>query len=336
MTDLSTTWLGLPLATPLVGGPSPLSRDLDGVRRLEEAGAAAIVLPSLFEEQITHEQVQLDRVLGGGAEAFAEAPGGWFPELDDYNLGPDHYLTLVAQAASAVDVPVIPSLNCSHIGEWVRYARWMADAGARALELNIHETPSDPGQDAATVEARYVEVVEAVREATSLPLAVKLSPYFSSLPNMAARLAAAGADGLVLFNRLYQPDLDLDSLHVAPRLVLSRPEELSLPLRWIGILHGRVRCDLAATGGVHDAAGALKAVLVGADCVMMASQLLRHGPAHLMVVEQGMRRWMEEHEYRSVSQMRGSVSQRASRDPGAFERANYLTALTFWSSEATA
>jgi dihydroorotate dehydrogenase (fumarate) len=333
MSDLSTTWLGLPLRTPLVSGPSPLAHDLDGVMRLEEAGAAAIVLPSLFEEQITRDQVQLDGVLGRGAGAFAEAAAGYFPDLDEYNLGPDRYLALIAQARARCAVPVIGSLNCSRLGEWTRYARWVEDAGASAIELNLYDVPVDPAVRAADVERAYAEVVGAVREATRLPVAVKLAPYFTALPALAAALVEAGADGLVLFNRLYQPDLDLETLRVTPRLVLSAPVEASLPLRWVGILHGRVDCDLAATGGVHDAPSALKALLVGASCVMMASALLRRGPGLLRDTEREMARWMDERGYGSVTELIGSASMRSGRDPAAFERANYLTAITNWAGE---
>ena len=333
MSDLQTTWLGLPLRTPLVSAPGPHAHDLDGLKRLEEGGASAVVLPSLFEEQITHEQMQLHGVLGRGAEAHAEAAGGYFAEMDDYNLGADRYLSLVAEARAALGIPVIASLNCSHVGEWTRYARWLEDAGASALELNLYDVPVDPGVQAATVEAAYAEVVAAVCAATHLPVAVKLAPFFTALPSFAAALAGAGADGLVLFNRLYHPDLDLETLRVSPRLVLSSDVELSLPLRWIGILFGRVDADLAATGGVHTAQGALKALLVGASCVMVASAVLRHGAGRFREIEAGMRAWMEEREYESVAQLRGSVSQRSARDPAAFERANYLTALTHWAGE---
>jgi dihydroorotate dehydrogenase (fumarate) len=328
--DLSTRWLGLALRSPLVPSSSPLTGDLDGLRRLEDAGAAAVVLPSLFEEEIVHESLQVDRLLRSGAESFAEALS-YFPELDDYDLGPDRFLELVSRAKRALSIPVIASLNGTSKGGWTEHARLFQEAGADALELNVHQVAADPAVGAAELEARLRELVAAVRGAVRIPLAVKLGPFFTALANLARELAGAGADGLVLFNRFYQPDLDLETLTVRPRLVLSRPEELGLPLRWIGILRGRVRACLAASGGVHSAEDVLKALLAGADVTMMASALLRHGPEHLRKVEAGLAAWLEAREYESVAQLTGSVSQRAAADPGAFERANYLKTLRSWS-----
>jgi len=323
--DLRTTYLGLELSSPLVASASPLSADLDMLRRLEEAGAAAVVLPSLFEEQIEHEELHVNHLLEMGA-GHVEACG-YFPELDHYNTGPRAYLDHLEAARSAVDIPVIASLNGSSPGGWARYARLLEDAGAHAIELNAHLVPAHPSVTGVEVEARCLELVATVREATRLPLAVKIGPFFSSLPDMASRLVRSGADGLVLFNRFLEPDIDLETLEVTPTLHLSTSEEVRLPLRWIAILHGRVSCSLAATTGVHEAADALKLLLAGADVTMMASALIRHGPDRLRAVREGIVAWLEEHEYDSVAQLRGSMSQRSVTDPGDYERANYMKAL---------
>jgi len=326
MLDLSAEYLGLALHSPLVASSSPLTGTLDGLRALEDAGAGAVVLPSLFEEQLEHESREIDRMLETGAESFGEATG-FFPELDDYDAGPDRHLELLAAAKRALDVPVLASLNGSTPGGWLEYARLLEQAGADALELNLYRVAADPKATAASVEAQYVEVVRDVCRRVSLPVAVKIGPYFTALAHAAGELEEAGAAGLVLFNRFYQSDLDLDTLEVATRLVLSRSEELRLPLRWIAILHGQLRGSLAATTGIHTSDDALKVLLAGADVAMMASVLLEQGPRALGRIERGIAEWMDAHEYASVRQLRGSVSRRAASDPEAFERANYVATL---------
>ena len=322
MADLRTRYLGLELRSPLVASASPLTGSLDGLRQLEDAGAAAVVLPSLFEEQLTLEAQQVGRLLKGGAGSLSAALA-----LDDYNAGPYGYLALVEKAKASLQIPVIASLNGVTPGGWVEHARLLEEAGANALELNIYYVSSRPGLAGSEVEWRYLELVRSVRQTIGIPLAVKLSPYFSSVANLSRQLVEAGADGLVLFNRFYQPDLDLDTLEVTPRLVLSTSEELRLPLRWIAILYRQVPASLAASTGVHTAADVVKVLMAGADVAMMTSALLRHGPEHLTVVEAGLRDWLEEHGMQSVGQLRGLRSQRSIPDPGAWERANYITML---------
>jgi dihydroorotate dehydrogenase (fumarate) len=331
--DLRTSYLGLQLRSPLMASASPLTGELDGLRRLQDAGAAAAVLPSQFEEQLTHDQVELDRLLETTAEHVGEAQS-YFPQLEDYNTGPWSYLHLIERAKRAVAMPVIASLNGVTPGGWVRHARRMQDAGADALELNLYTVAADPRVGAAELEARYLELVASVRAAVTVPLAVKLSPFFTAFANLAVRIVEAGADGLVLFNRFYQPDLDLDALQVVPRLVLSTSQELRLPLRWIAILRGHVRASLAATTGIHTGMDAAKALLAGADVVMMTSALLRHGPEHVRTVEQELAAVMAERDYDSVAQARGSMSLSSMPDPAAFERANYMRTLMSWSSHA--
>jgi dihydroorotate dehydrogenase (fumarate) len=329
--DLHSEYLGLHLRTPLVAASSPLTGNLDDLRRLEDAGASAVVLPSLFEEQIEHEAMEIHRMLETGAQSFGEA-ASYFPELDDYRTGPGPYLELLAGAKAALDIPVIASLNGTSPGGWTGYARELAQAGADALELNLYTVAADAAVDAATLESRARELVGEVRESVRIPLAVKLSPFYTALAHLARRLVDAGADGLVLFNRFYQPDLDLESLEVVPRLHLSTPEELRLPLRWIAILRGQLTASLAATSGVHGSEDALRALLAGADAVLMASVLLQRGPTTLGEMERGMIRWMEEREYASVAQLRGSMSQEAVAHPERFERANYLETLRSFAS----
>lgn len=329
--DLSTRYLGLELANPLVPSASPLSSRIDTLRRLEDAGAAAIVMQSLFEEQIEHEELQLHGVLEWAAESFPEALT-FFPELEDYNTGPDSYLRHLELTKKEIRIPVIGSLNGSSIGGWVKYARRIEDAGADALELNVYFVAADPAMTGEEVEQRYVDLVAEVRSSVRIPLAVKIGPYFSSVGNLARRLSHAGADGLVLFNRFLQPDIDLDALRVDPTLRLSNPDEIRLALRWIALLRGKVNCSLAATTGVHSAADALKLLLAGADVTMMASALIRHGPEYLGTVLEGVRTWLEEHEYASVEQMKGSMSQEKCEDPVAFERSNYMQALVTYIS----
>lgn len=329
--DLCTDYLGLELRSPLVASSSPLTRDLDGLRRLEDAGAGAVVLPSLFEEEIEHEAVEIDRMLGTGAEAFGEALS-YFPELEDYGTGPEQYLELVAAARGALRIPVIGSLNGTSPGGWLEYAKRIEEAGATALELNLYGVAADPDATAERVEATYRELVAEVCRAVQIPVAVKLSPYFTALAHTARELVASGARGLVLFNRFYQPDLDLDTLEVVPHLVLSHSDELRLPLRWIAILRDQTRASLAASSGVHTSADALKVLLAGADAAMMASVLLERGPAELTRVERGILEWMDEREYVSVRQLQGSVSRGSAADPTAFERANYMRTLRSYSS----
>jgi dihydroorotate dehydrogenase (fumarate) len=325
MADLRTRYLGLELPSPLVASSSPLTGSLDGLRRLEAAGAGAVVLPSLFEEDLAEATRQVDALLATGATG-AEARAG-YPEQAGYGAGPAAYLALVGQAKAALSIPVVASHNGVSRGGWVRYASRLEQAGADALELNIYYVSSRPGLSGSEVEWHYLDVVRAVRQAIGIPLAVKLSPYFSSLANLAGQLAEAGADGLVLFNRFYQPDLDIETLEVVPKLQLSSPAELRLPLRWIAILHRRFGISLAASTGVHTAEDVVKVLLAGADVAMMTSALLRNGPDHLRPVETRLRDWMDRHHYETLDQFRGRASQRSVADPAAFERANYIKTL---------
>jgi len=332
--DLSTTYLGLKLKHPVVPSASPLSQSLDGIRRLADAGAAAIVMYSLFEEQIEGESHLLDHYLSYGTESSAEALS-YFPEMDHYNVGPDAYLALIRQAKAAVDIPIIGSLNGVSMGGWLEYARHIQAAGADALELNIYQIATDPMVTGAAVEEIYLDIVRAVCAAVAIPVAVKVGPYFSSFANMAHRLSTAGAAGLVIFNRFYQPDFDLEQLTVTPNLVLSGPHELRLPLRWTAILYGRIAADLAITSGVHTHEDVLKGMMAGAKVTMMASELLRHGVQRIGQIVDAMQVWMEEHEYESIVQMQGSMSQQHVAEPAAFERANYMKVLQSWQADPT-
>ena len=326
MTDLSTTYLGLKLRSPLVVSASPLSRDLDGIRRLEEAGASAVVLYSLFEEQLRQEELDLNYHLTAGTESFAESLT-YFPQASEFHTGPEGYLNHIRKAKAAVKIPVIASLNGSTLGGWTKFAAEIERAGADAIECNVYYIPTDPTVSAAHIEQTYLDILQAVKATVTIPVAIKLSPFFSNLSNMAHRLDEAGADALVLFNRFYQPDIDLEELEIRPNVLLSTPQALRLPLTWIGILHGRVKASLAATGGVHAAEDAVKLLMVGANVTMMCSSLMRHGIDHLRHVERELRDWMEAHEYESVAQMQGSMSQLKCSDPGAFERAQYMRAV---------
>ena len=326
MTDLSTTYLGLKLRSPLVVSASPLSRDLDGIRSLEEAGASAVVLYSLFEEQLRQEEVDLNYHLTAGTESFAESLT-YFPQASEFHTGPEGYLKHIRKAKAAVKIPVIASLNGSTLGGWTKFAAEIERAGADAIECNVYYIPTDPTVSAAHIEQTYLDILQAVKATVTIPVAIKLSPFFSNLSNMAHRLDEAGADALVLFNRFYQPDIDLEELEIRPNVLLSTPQALRLPLTWIGILHGRVKASLAATGGVHAAEDAVKLLMVGANVTMMCSSLMRHGIDHLRHVERELRDWMEAHEYESVAQMQGSMSQLKCSDPGAFERAQYMRAV---------
>jgi dihydroorotate dehydrogenase (fumarate) len=331
-TNLNTTYLGLKLPNPLVISACPLTHRVDWLRQLEENGAAAVVLPSLFEEQIEHDAVEMAKVHEFGTESFAEALT-YFPEPEDYRSGPEEYLDFIAEAKKAVSMPIIASLNGTSKGGWVRYAKMMQDAGADALELNIYFIAANLKMTSAEVESQYLDLVAAVKQSVAVPLAVKIGPYFSSVGNMAKRLAEAGADGLVLFNRFLQPDIDLETLETSPKLVLSTPYELLLPLRWIAILHSHVKASLAVTSGIHDAEGMLKALLAGADVGMIASVLYQEGFEQIGKILAGMKAWMEEKEYDSVEQLKGSMSQENCPDPAAFERGNYMKALTSYAGK---
>jgi dihydroorotate dehydrogenase (fumarate) len=324
--DLTTTYLGLDLKNPLVASASPLTKRLDYLRRLEEAGASAIVMYSLFEEQITHESAELDHYLSRGTHSYAEALN-YFPDMERYNIGPERYLDHLHRAKATVKIPIIGSLNGISPGGWVNYARKIEEAGADALELNIYYLPTDPNLSSMDLEENYVNLVKEVRAAVTLPLALKLSPFFTSLPYIARRFAEAGANGLVLFNRFYQPDIDLEALEVVPNLDLSTSQDMRLPLRWIALLSGQLPVDFALTSGIHTARDVLKAMMAGANVAMMTSVLLVNGINHLAHILAHMQIWMEEHEYSSIAQMRGSMNQRSVAEPAAFERANYLKAL---------
>jgi dihydroorotate dehydrogenase (fumarate) len=326
MIDLTTEYLGLKLRTPLVPSASPLSQEVSSIRRLEDAGASAVVLYSLFEEQLRQESVELDRDLNQGTESFAESLT-YFPQPSEFRLGPEGYLDLIRKAKQAVKIPIIASLNGTTVGGWTQYAHQIQQAGADAIECNIYYIPTDPHLSSAQVEQTYIEIVSSVKSAVTIPVAVKISPFFSNLANMAQRLDAAGANGLVLFNRFYQPDIDLEELEIKPNVLLSGPQALRLPLTWIGILYGRVKASLAATSGIHEVQDAIKVLMVGASATMLCSSLLRNGINHIRSLEQGMKDWMEKHEYESVKQMQGSMSQLRCADPGAFERAQYMRAV---------
>ncbi len=333
--DLRTSYLGLELRSPLVASPSPLTREPESIRQLVEAGAGAVVLPSLFEEEVLHEELELNRSLEQGTEQFAEALD-YFPAVTSFADAGDQYLARLKRIKAEVDVPVIASLNASTAGGWVRYAGLMEDAGADALELNLYHLAANPAKDAVAMEHLDLDLIAAVRAAITIPLAVKLSPYYSALASFARQVVDGGADGLVLFNRFYQPDLDLENLDVLASLELSRPAELRLPLRWTAILRPQLGpgVSLAATSGIHSGTDALKLLLVGADVAMTTSAVLHHGPDHLRVMEEELVAWMTEHEYESVAQLRGSVSQAAVADPSAFERANYMRTLRSWSASS--
>ena len=330
--DLRTRYLGLQLAHPIVASASPLTGSVQSLERLQDAGIAAVVLPSLFEEQIDHDEMTAYKLMLYGAELSPEAQG-FFPEVAHYVPGPEKYVRLVADAKKALDIPVIASMNGCTTGGWTTIARKLEDAGADAIELNVYFLAASVDDTGGDVERRYIELVESVARQVRVPVAVKVAPYFSAMASMAKRLSDAGASGLVLFNRFLQPDILLDELEVAPHLVLSTSDELKLALRWIAILRGRVQASLAATGGVHTPADVLKCVLAGADCVMLASSLLARGPQHVGTLVRGVHAWMAERDYASVDEMKGSLSQQACPDPDAFERANYMKALTSYTSE---
>ena len=326
MINLNTTYLGLSLKNPLVVSASPLSKNVDRVRQLEDTGAAAIVLYSLFEEQICQESLALNEVLNRGTESFAEALS-YFPEVEDYNIGPERYLKHLQKIKAAVDIPIIASLNGSSRGGWLEYARKIQEAGADALELNIYHMPTDLQLTSDELEQNQVDLVRLVRGNLTIPLSIKLSPYYSAFASFARRITEAGADGLVLFNRFYQPDLDIINLKVMTNLQLSRSEDMRLPLRWVAILYDRIKTDFAITSGIHTREDIVKAVMAGANVTMMASTLLENGIPHLSVLLKGLENWMEMFQYTSIEQMRGVMSQKMVQNPAAFERANYLRIL---------
>jgi dihydroorotate dehydrogenase (fumarate) len=324
--DLSTTYLGLKLRSPLVPSASPLSEDVSNIKRMEDAGAGAVVLYSLFEEQIRYERYELNWHLTHGTESYPEALT-YFPEPEEFRIGPEEYLKHIAQAKESVKVPVIASLNGSTLSGWTDFAKQIEQAGADALELNIYYIPTDAELTGADVEQTYIDILKGVKAELSIPVAVKLSPFFSNFANVAKRFEEAGADGLVLFNRFYQPDIDLEALEVTPNILYSTPMAMRLPLRWIAILYERVGLSLAATSGIHRGTDALKCLMAGADATMICSALMRHGIPQLRVIEREMSAWMEEHEYESVEQLKGSMSQKNCANPTAFERAQYMQAL---------
>jgi dihydroorotate dehydrogenase (fumarate) len=325
MADLKTSYLGLSLKNPVIASASPISKKLDGIRKLEDAGASAVVMYSLFEEQIVHESLALDHFLNRGTDTYAESLT-YFPDLQHYNLGPDEYLDLIRKAKAAVNIPVIGSLNGVSTGGWIDYAKRIEQAGADAIELNMYYLATDINMTSQELEQNYIDLVKEVRSQVKIPLAIKLSPFFTALPNLANRLVQAGANGLVLFNRFIQPDLDIETLEVVPNLVLSNSNELRLPLRWIAILYGRIPADLALTSGVHTAQDVLKSVMAGASGTMLASALLTHGTKRITEILNDILMWMENLSILDRANER-SMSQRSVAEPAAFERANYMKAL---------
>ena len=324
--SLATNYLGLMLKNPIVASSSPLSHNVDSIRRLEDAGASAVVMYSLFEEQITFDSYYIDYHLTHAVDSYAESLS-YFPEMQGYNVWPEEYMNLIRRAKQAVDIPIIGSLNGVSEGGWTDYAALMEDAGADAVELNVYYVATNPQISSIEVERIYLDILSAVKQTVSIPVAMKLSPYFTSTANMARRLVEREADGLVLFNRFYQPDFDLETLEVVPRLALSNSNELRLPLRWVAILYGRLLTDLAITSGIHNTEDVIKALMAGAKVTMMASELLQNGIRRIGQILNGLTRWMAEHEYESVMQMIGSMSQQHCAEPAAFERANYMKTL---------
>jgi len=326
--DLSTNYLGLKLRTPLVpSAAQPLTENVDNIKLMEDSGASAVVMHSLFEEQLSLERREIYESMVQGTESFAEALT-YFPEPTEFSVGPETYLQNIAAAKNAVKIPIIASLNGSSLGGWVNYAKKIQQAGADALELNIYWIPTDPSLSSIRIEDSYIEILRSVKQQVTIPVAVKLGPFFTNFANMARRLESVGADGLTLFNRFYQPDIDLESLEVYPNILLSTPMAMRLPLRWIAILRDELGLSLAATSGIHRASDAIKMLLAGADVTMLCSALLRHGVKHIAAVENDLRSWLEEHEYESVEQMKGSMSHKNCPDPAAFERAQYMRAVS--------
>jgi dihydroorotate dehydrogenase (fumarate) len=324
--DLTTTYLGLKLRTPLVPSASPLSEEIENIKRLEDAGASAVVLYSLFEEQLRQDRLELAHHMEQGTFSSPEALT-YFPEAEEYRLGPEEYLKHIADAKKAVKIPIIASLNGSSTGGWTQYAKLVQQAGADALELNIYYIPTNMQLSSGEVEQTYLDILKAVKAEVAIPVAVKLSPFFTNFANMAKRMDDAGANGLVLFNRFYQPDIDLEALEVKPNILLSTPMAMRVPLRWIAILYGQLKASLAATSGIHRATDVLKMLMAGADVTMLCSALIRHGPGHIKTIEKDLVAWMEEHEYESVKQLKGSLSQKNCPAPSTFERAQYMKAI---------
>jgi dihydroorotate dehydrogenase (fumarate) len=324
--ELNTTYLGMKLRTPLVVSASPLSEEIDNIKRMEDAGASAIVLYSLFEEQLTNDSLELDYYMSHHTESYAEALS-FFPEPTQFHLGPEEYLNHIRRAKEAVKIPIIASLNGCSPGGWTDYAREIEQAGADALELNIYNIPTDAEISGVEIEHSYLDIVEMVKPHIQIPVSVKLSPFFSSLAHMAKEFVEAGADGLVLFNRFYQPDINFETLEIHPNIIFSTPQALRLPMRWIAILYGRINCSFAATSGIHTAQDVIKMLLVGANVTMLCSVLFRRGIDHIRTLERDLSEWLSEHEYESVRQLQGSMSQKYCADPGEFERAQYVRAL---------
>ena len=333
--DLNTTYMGMQLKSPLVvGAAAPLTEDIDNIKRMADAGAAAVVLHSIFEEQIRQERLELHHHLQYGTQSFAEALT-YFPEPEIFHVGLSEYLYHI-QKAKGVGIPIIASLNGSSMGGWVEFAQQIQEAGADALELNIYSIPTDFDASGAEIEQKYIDILRAVKSEVTIPVAIKISPFFSNTANMTKRLVEAGADGLVLFNRFYQPDIDIEELEVTTNLLLSTPQDMRLPMRWIAILYGRMDVSFAATGGVQKGHDAIKLVMAGASIIEIVGSLLRHGIGHLKDIENEMVHWMEEHEYQSIEQMRGSMSQLNSPDPSTFERAQYMKAVQTYRPEMMA
>lgn len=332
--DLSTRYLGLDLEHPIVASASPLTKSFEGIMNLAEANPGAIVMHSLFEEQLNESSNELDHYMSYGTESFGEALT-YFPEIDSFEVGPELYLEHITKAKNYTDIPIIGSLNGSSKGGWINFAKMIEDAGADALELNIYHIPTDPFVDAAEVEARYLETVENVVNAVSIPVAVKLGPFFSSIPNICLKMSKLGVKGFVLFNRFYQPDIDIDHLEVLPNITLSTSKDLRLPLRWVAILFGKIEADFAITSGVHSAHDVLKGMMAGANVTMMTAELLKYGVERIGDIKKEMQLWMEEHEYKSIEQMRGSMSQQRVTDPEAFERSNYMKILNSYKQDPT-
>jgi dihydroorotate dehydrogenase (fumarate) len=324
--NLTTGYLGFKLRTPLVPSASPLSEKIDNIKRMEDAGASAVVFHSLFEEQVRRDHHELQYYLDQGTESYAESLS-YFPDRAEFKVGPEAYLEHIAQAKAAVDIPIIGSLNGTTFGGWMTYARQIEEAGADALELNIYSIPSDPEVSGEDIETNYLTILASIKAQLKIPVAVKLSPFFTNFAQFARRADRNGADALVLFNRFYQPDIELETLEISPNVLLSTPMAMRLPMRWIAMLYGRIGANLAATSGIHRATDALKMLMAGADVTMVCSILLRRGIDHIRVIEREMMEWMEEHEYESVEQLKGSMSQRNCPDPSAFERAQYMRAL---------
>ena len=326
MIDLSTTYMGLKLKNPIVASSSPMSENVDTIKKMEDAGAGAVVMFSMFEEQLRQENAMLEQAMTSGTDSFSEALS-YFPASENYTVGPDAYLELIQKATAACDIPILGSLNGTTHEGWIDYAKQIQQAGAKGLELNIYYIPTDPKMTGVDVEQRYLDVVKAVKSVVTIPVALKMSPFFSSIANFAKKVDDAGVDALVLFNRFYHPDFNIEELTVETKLNLSKPDEIRLPLMWIGILYGRIRASLGATRGVHSATEVIKYIMAGADVAMTTSSILKNGVDHFEALVLGLQHWMNEHEYKSVTQMRGSMSQKSVEDPSAFERANYIKVI---------